>query len=57
VLVPVVSRAAMVAQQSTDVWIVLVAGMFFVVLLEGVMLVITAAAATSRTPSSRRPKS
>jgi integral membrane sensor domain MASE1 len=41
VLVPVVSRAAMVAQQSTDVWIVLVAGMFFVVLLEGVMLVIT----------------
>jgi sensor domain CHASE-containing protein len=40
-LVPVVSHAAMVAQQSTDVWIVLVAGMFFVVLLEGVMLVIT----------------
>jgi hypothetical protein len=40
-LVPVVSAAALVAQQSTDVWIVLVAGMFFVVLLEGVLLVIT----------------
>jgi sensor domain CHASE-containing protein len=39
VLAPVVSKAALARQQSAEVWIVLLAGMLFVALLEGVLLV------------------
>ena len=39
VLAPIVSRAALVGQQSAEVWIVLLVGMLFVALLEGVLLV------------------
>jgi hypothetical protein len=39
VLAPVVSRAAMAGQQSVDLWVVLLTGMLFVALLEGVLLV------------------
>jgi hypothetical protein len=45
VLAPVVSRAALAGQQSVEVWVVLLAGMLFVALLEGVLLV-----AASRRP-------
>lgn len=40
-LAPAVSRAALVGQQSLEVWVVLLAGMLFVGLLEGVLLVAT----------------
>jgi hypothetical protein len=46
VLAPAVSRAALVGQQSVEVWVVLLAGMLFVLLLEGVLLV-----AASRPPA------
>jgi integral membrane sensor domain MASE1 len=39
ILSPLVSQAAVVAQQSAEVWVVLLAGMMFVVLLQGVLLV------------------
>jgi len=39
VLAPVVSQAALARQQSAEVWVVLLAGMLFVALLEGVLLV------------------
>jgi hypothetical protein len=39
VLAPVVSKAALAGQQSAEVWVVLLAGMLFVALLEGVLLV------------------
>jgi hypothetical protein len=39
VLAPVVSQAALAGQQSAEVWVVLLAGMLFVALLEGVLLV------------------
>jgi hypothetical protein len=38
-LAPVVSRAALAGQQSLEVWVVLLMGMLFVALLEGVLLV------------------
>jgi hypothetical protein len=43
-LAPLVSQSALAANQSMEVWVVLLAGMLFVALLEGVLLV----AATSR---------
>jgi hypothetical protein len=39
VLAPAVSKAALTRQQSLEVWVVLLAGMLFVALLEGVLLV------------------
>jgi integral membrane sensor domain MASE1 len=39
VLAPVVSQAALNTQRSAEVWVVLLAGMLFVALLEGVLLV------------------
>jgi hypothetical protein len=39
VLAPVVSQAALNTQRSAEVWVVLLAGMLFVTLLEGVLLV------------------
>jgi hypothetical protein len=47
VLAPVVSVAAVAGQRSPEVWVVLLAGMLFVLLLEGVLLV---AAARPREP-------
>jgi hypothetical protein len=49
VLAPVVSQAALTSQQSAEVWVVLLAGMLFVALMEGVLLV----AATSRREAAR----
>jgi sensor domain CHASE-containing protein len=39
VLAPLVSQAALAGQRSVEVWVVLLAGMLFVALLEGVLLV------------------
>jgi hypothetical protein len=39
VLAPVVSQAALNVQRSAEVWVVLLAGMLFVALLEGVLMV------------------
>ena len=47
VLVPLISQSALLGQQSAEVWVVLLAGMLFVALLEGILIV----SATRRRPS------